>query len=128
MITDFEITGYDNNANVGVAWNCHFTLVFFNNGTVDIEDAIVMFKTNSTYNIDRTIAETINSSGGSREGLGLRMGELCSLGSVKVGEEKYFYGTIENDLADNAKIRGCAFTATLKSNDMLLDQATIIIP
>ena len=127
-ITDFKITGFDNNANVGVAWDCMFTLLFLNNGTADINNITVTFNTNSTYSVDRTISGAIKSSGTFVGGGVFGMGEPFSLGSIKAGGEKQFKGEIENDLGDHKFIHGFAFIANLKSNDTVLDQATIMIP
>ena len=120
MITDFEITGFDNNSNVGVAWDCMFTLIFLNNGTTDINNLTLTFSTNSTYPVSRTISGAINSSGTYSEGGRFTMGEQHAVGPIKVGEEKRFDGEIENDLADSKLLRGFTVIATLKSNDIFM--------
>jgi hypothetical protein len=55
------------------------------------------------------------------------MGEPYSLGLIKVNETREFHGCIWNSLGDTAKVHGATFTATLKSNDTFLDQATIYL-
>ena len=56
------------------------------------------------------------------------MGEPYSLGTIDVNETKEFIGGIWNYLGDYSKVHGFTFTATLKSNETFLDQATVMIP
>jgi hypothetical protein len=138
IITKFEETGHDNAYNIGVSWNYHFTVVYRNNGSEDINDLTIKFDTSSPesiYNsIDpnnicrlRWISNESEHSDTFGQGAIFDIGTQFSLGTIKSGEEKIFYGIIHDDLADNAKIRQYEFTATLQSNAILLDKATIVL-
>ena len=105
-----------------------FLLTYTNNGTTDVDNITITFSTNSTFEMSREIdvfepAPNLNNSIRS-----FVMGEPYSLGTIKANETKEFIGCIWNYLGDSSKVHGFAFTATLKSNDTFLDQATIMIP
>jgi hypothetical protein len=125
-ITDFYLNGYYNP--VGVVWNDMFLLTYANNGTTDVDNTTITFSTNSTFEMSREIdvfepAPNVNNSIRS-----FVMGEPYSLGTIKINETKEFIGCIWNYLGDSSKVHGFAFTATLKSNETLLDQETVMIP
>ena len=125
-VTSFNLTGYYNP--VGVVWIDMFLLTYANNGTTDVDNITITFSTNSTFEMSREIdvfepAPNVNNSIRS-----FVMGEPYSLGTIKANETKEFVGGIWNYLGDSSKVHGFAFTATLKSNDTFLDQATIMIP
>jgi len=124
-ITDFHLTGYNNP--VGVVWNSAFVLKYLNNGKTDVSNVTITFDINSTYNMDREI-EVFNSTHPHYYIASFAMGESYPLGIIKAGEAKEFYGDICNNLDDSAKIRGFTFMVILKSNDTILDQATVNIP
>ena len=125
-ITNFNLTGYYNP--VGVVWNDMFLLTYTNNGTTNVDNTTITFSTNSTFEMSREIdvfepAPNLNNSIRS-----FVMGEPYSLGTIKANETKKFIGCIWNNLGDSSKVHGFAFTATLNSNDTLLDQETVMIP
>jgi len=124
-IDNFSHTGY--NSPVGVAWNYGFTLNFTNRGLTDANNLTLTFNTDSPYQIEREIA-VFDSAPPHYYAETILMGEPYSLGSIKAGETKEFVGEIWNTVADGAKIRGYTFSATLESNNLVLDQATIMIP
>jgi hypothetical protein len=120
-VTSFNLTGYYNP--VGVVWDDMFNLTYTNNGTTDVDNTTITFSTNSTYEMNRTIVVFAPQEYGE-----FMMGTEIPLGVIKANETKEFIGGIWNYLGDSSKVHGFAFTATLKSNDTLLDQATIMIP
>ena len=123
-ITSFNLTGYDNP--VGVVWNDMFLLTYVNNGTTDIDNTTITFTTNSTFEKSREIG--VFDSAPPHNYIGdFMMGEPYQLGIIKSNETKEFHGCIWNNLVDTAKVHGSSFTSTLKSNDTLLDQATIYL-
>jgi hypothetical protein len=124
-ITNFNLTGYDNP--VGVVWNDMFLLTYVNNGTTDIDNTTITFATNSTFEMSREIG--VFDSVPPHNYIGrFMMRESYPLGIIKANETKDFHGCIWNVLGDTAKVHGSSFTAVLKSNDTLLDQATIYLP
>jgi hypothetical protein len=122
-INSFNLTGYYNP--VGVVWNDKFNLTYTNNGTTDVYNTTITFSTNSTYEINRTIVHFALAPEDYGE---FMMGTEYPLGVIKTNETKEFSGCIWNYLGDSSKVHGFAFTATLKSNETLLDQKTIMIP
>lgn len=124
-ITSFNYTGSSNTG--GIRWDRMFVLDYLNKGTNDVHNLTITLTTNSTYELAREVwVYTLSKPHyfiGSFE-----MGESYPLGSIKTGEEKRLYGGICNDLTDRAKIWGFATTATLKSNDTVLDQAIMNFP
>jgi hypothetical protein len=123
-INSLNLNGYDNP--VGVVWNDKFLLTYVNNGTTDIDNITITFSTNSTFQISREIVFFDSEPPHNYIG-GFKMGEPFQLGIIKANETKEFQGFIWNNLLDSAKVHGSAFTATLKSNDTFLDQATIYL-
>ena len=119
MITSFNYAGYSNP--VGIRWDEIFVLDYLNNGTTDVDNLTITFTTNSTYELDREIEVYTLSKPPYVIGL-FKMGEPYPLGSIKAGEAKQFRGAICNSLTDRAKIWGFATTATLKSNDTIIDK------
>lgn len=124
-IDSFNHTGY--NSPVGVAWNYGFTLNYTNRGLTDAQNVTLTFNTESPYQIERELS-VFGSAPPHNYVETVLMGEPYSLGDIKAGETKEFVGEIWNTVADGAKIRGYAFSATLESNNVVLDRATIIIP
>jgi hypothetical protein len=124
-VNSFNLTGYYNP--VGVVWIDMFNLTYANNGPKDVENITIIFRTNSTYEMNRIIDVFYSKSLENYTGEFL-MGEPYLLGDIKANETKDFIGGIWNYLGDSSKIHGFALTATLKSNDIFLDQATIMIP
>jgi hypothetical protein len=123
-ITSFNLTGYFNP--VGVVWIDMFNLTYANNGPTNADNITITFSTNSTYEMNRTIdvfhSKSLNYTGE------FSMGTPWFLGDIKTNETKELIGGIWNYLGDSSKVHGFAFTATLKSNDTLLDQQSIMIP
>lgn len=124
-INSFNYTGSSNPG--GIRWDSCFVLDYLNNGTIDVYNVTITFTTNSTYKLDREIEVYTLSRPHYIIG-GFKMGEPYALGSIKSGEAKQFCGGICNDLTDRAKIWGFATTATLKSNNTILDQAIMNFP
>jgi hypothetical protein len=124
-VTSFNLTGYDNP--VGVVWNDKFLLTYANNGTTDVYNTTINFSTNSPFEMNRTIGFFDSAWPHYYVGEFL-MGTEYPLGAISVNETKEFIGYISNFLGDSSKVHGFAFTATLKSNETLLDQATVMIP
>ena len=123
-ITSFNYTGSSNPG--GIRWDSMFILEYLNNDTIDVHNVTITLTTNSTYELAREVWVYTLSKGyfiGSFE-----MGKPYALGSIKAGEAKQFRGGICNDLTDRAKIWGFATTATLKSNNAILDQAIMNFP
>ena len=56
------------------------------------------------------------------------MSQPYALDTLKVGEIKEVDGEIWNNLLDDFKIRGFAFTVSLKYEEFLVDEASVIIP
>ena len=125
-ITSFNLTGYYNP--VGVVWIDMFNLTYTNNGTTNVDNITITFTTNSTFEISREIDVFEPAPNQNNTIRSFVMGEPYSLGNIKANETKEFIGGIWNYLGDSSKVHGFAFTATLKSNDTFLDQATIMIP
>jgi hypothetical protein len=125
-ITDFYLNGYYNP--VGVVWIDMFNLTYTNNGTTDVDNITVTFTTNSTFEISREIDVFEPVPNQNNTIRSFVMGEPYSLGNIKANETKEFIGGIWNYLGDSSKVHGFAFTATLKSNETLLDQETVMIP
>lgn len=125
-ITEFLLNGYYNP--VGVVWIDMFNLTYANNGTTDVDNITITFTTNSTFEISREIDVFEPAPNQNNTIRSFVMGEPYSLGSIKADETKEFIGGIWNYLGDSSKVHGFTFTATLKSNDTFLDQATIMIP
>jgi hypothetical protein len=126
VITDFSLNGYYNP--VGVVWIDMFNLTYTNNGPVDVNNLTITFTTNSTFEMSRTIDVFEPVPNKNNNILSFMMGEPYSLGSIKANETKEFFGGIWNYLGDSSNVHGFAFTATLKSNNTLLDQEAIMIP
>ncbi|NLF87919.1 hypothetical protein GX563_03760 [Candidatus Bathyarchaeota archaeon] len=124
-ITSFNLTGYGNP--VGVVWNDEFALNYTNSGLTDANNVSITFSTNSPFQIKREISVFdpnyphyyIDS---------LTMGQAYPLGTIKAGGYKEFHGEIWNNLDDSAKMGGYTVYVTLKSKDMILDQAQLLIP
>lgn len=125
-IVDFSLNGYYNP--VGVVWIDMFNLTCTNSGKIDVDNLTITFATNSTFEISREIDVFEPVPNQNNTIRSFVMGEPYFLGTIKANETKEFIGGIWNYLGDTSKMHGFAFTATLKSNDILLDQETIMIP
>lgn len=123
-ITSFNITGYSNP--VGIVWNDQFVLTYFNNETIDVCNTTITFSTNSSFQMRREIGVFDSVPPHNYVG-GFMMNEPYPLGNIRANETKEFHGCIWNNLLDSAKVHGASFTATLQSNDTILDQATIYL-
>ena len=124
-ITSFNLTGYNNP--VGVVWNDVFALNYTNNGLTNVNNVTITFTTNSPYQIKRELS-VFNSTYPHYYISPLTMGESYPLGMITAGEHKEFHGEVWNNLKDAAKMGGYAFFANLKSNNTILDQASISFP
>ena len=122
-ITYFDLNGYDNP--VGIIWNVKFIVRILNNGTTEAKNMTLTFNTNSTYIMDRQVA-IFGSQG--NYAYDINMSQPYALDILKVGEVKEVDGEIWNNLLDDFKIRGFAFTVSLKYEEFLVDEASVIIP
>jgi hypothetical protein len=125
-VTSFNLNDYYNP--VGVVWIDMFNLTYTNNGTADVDNITITFTTNSTFEISREIDVFEPAPNQNNTIRSFVMGEPYSLGNLKANETKEFIGGIWNYLGDSSKVHGFGFTATLKSNETVLDQETIMIP
>jgi hypothetical protein len=121
-ITSFKITGYNNP--VGVVWNPNFVLNYTNFGSELIENLTLTFTTNSTYQMERELS-IFDPVPPHYYVAGSTMGQPIVVESLKAGETKVFYGEVWNNLEDSSKLSGFAIIATLKFQDMILDQAFV---
>ncbi len=120
-ITNFVCTGVWGNSRLGSDLDL-FSLNYTNLGTIDVENLTITLNTSRTNESDihsltipyRYLDEYIN-------------GDNYSLESIKVNETKNFEKGYLISLF-NLRVEPFALTATLKSNDTILDQATIMIP
>lgn len=121
-ITSFGTTKTSSGSSLGVV-NIWFVLNLANTGTGDVEDLTVTFNTNTTIENNRQLTYT-NSTPPHDQIAEFTMGQPCLLGDLKADETKefVFYWLV------NVGFDAPPLTATLKSNQAILDQATITIP
>jgi hypothetical protein len=123
-ITNFICLGIWHGTRLGPMLDL-FSLSYTNLGMTDVKDLTVTLNTSKTntyprptpnpqYHPYRLLDETIN-------------GETYPLESLKAKETKTFEKTYFMDMGF-LLVEPFALTATLKSNDTILDQATIMIP
>jgi hypothetical protein len=118
-ITNFSFTGYYNPVNL--EWNYQFHVQVQNQQTSIINGATLTFDIQSNYTITRQIVigePTVRY---------LPPGEQYLLGTIGSGEKITVNGFIENNLADDAKLRGSTFVAILKVNNTVLDEKSMIL-
>ena len=121
-ITMFNTTGTSSGSSLGVV-HVWFVLNLTNTGTGDAKDLTVTFSTNTTIESHKQLIYT-NSTPPYDHIAEFEMGQPCLLGDIRAGETRdfMFYWAVSVDF-DAASL-----TATLKSNQAILDQATVTIP
>lgn len=121
-ISSFNSTGTSSGSSLGVV-NVWFVLNLTNTGAGDVEDLTVTFSTNKTIENYRQLTYA-NSTLPHDNIFDFEMGQPCLLGELKAGETKVFmfYWPVSIDFD------APPLTATLKSNEAILDQATVTIP
>ncbi len=118
-IANFSFTGYYNPVNL--EWNYQFQVQVQNVQTIPITGVTLTFDILSNYTMHRQIVIGEPSVGY------LSPGEQYLLGTIKPGEKITVNGFIENNLGDDAKLRGSTFVAFLKINNTLFDEKTILL-
>lgn len=119
-ISNFSTNGVDSWG--GVSWSTKFIVKIENNETKNVDGVTLTFNILSSYNIKREII--FFGSNGVYVGE-IKVGESYAVGILKQGETKEINGEIENNFADDAKLSGSHFIATLKLGDIILDEAII---
>ena len=121
-ITSFNTTKTSSGSSLGVV-NVWFVLNLTNIGRGDVENLTVTFSTNTTIEINKQLVY-INSTSPYDHIADFEMGESCPLGGLRTGEAKefMFYWAVSVDFNEPP------LTATIKSNEIILDQATLTIP
>ncbi len=121
-ITSFNSTGISSGSSYGVV-NVRLVLNLTNTGSGDVENLTVTFSTNTTIGSQQQLIHT-NSTSSYDHISEFEMEEPCLLGDLKAKETKNFtfYWAVSFDFD------APPLTATLKSNQVVLDQATITIP
>lgn len=121
-ITSFHSTGTTSGSSLGVV-NVWFVLNLTNMGTSDIDNLTVTFSENRTIEGNRQLTYT-NSSPSGDSIAEFEIGQPFPLGVIKAEETKdfMFYWPV------NIDFDAPPLTATLKSNEEIIDQATATIP
>jgi hypothetical protein len=121
-ITSFDTTGTTSGSSIGVV-NVRLVLNLTNTGSGDVKNLTVTFSTNTTIGSQQHLIHT-NSTSSYDHISEFEMEEPCLLGSLKAKETKNFtfYWAV------NVGFDAPPLTATLKTNEVTLDQATITIP
>jgi hypothetical protein len=121
-ITSFNSTGTSSGSSYGIV-NIWFVLNLTNTGTGNVEDLTITFSTNTTVESKQQLIYT-NSAPPYDHIAEFEMGEPCLLGTLKAEETKdfMFYWAV------NVDSYALSLTATVKSNETILDQATVTIP
>jgi len=121
-ITSFNTTGTTSGSSIGVV-NVRLVLNLTNNGSSDAKNLTVTFSTNTTIGSQQHLIHT-NSTSSYDHISEFEMGEPYLLGSLKAEETKNFtfYWAV------NVGFDAPPLTATLKTNEVTLDQATTTIP
>jgi hypothetical protein len=121
-ITSFNTTGASSGSSLGVV-NVWFVLNLNNTGTGDVEDMTITFSTNRTIESHKQLIYT-NSTPPYKHIAEFEMEEPFLLGDLKAKETKdfMFYWAVSFDYD------APPLTATLKSSEAVLDQATTTIP
>ncbi len=118
-IANFSFTGYYNPVNQ--EWNYQFQVQVQNEQTSVNNGATLTFDILNNYTMHRQIVigePTVRY---------LPPGEQYLLGTIKPGEKITVNGFIENNLGDDAKLRGSTFVAYLKVNNTLFDEKSILL-
>ena len=118
-VANFSFTGYYNP--VGLVWNYQFQVQVQNEQTSGINGATLTFDIYSNYTMHRQIVigePTVRYLG---------LCEQYPLGTIKPGEKITVNGFIENNLGDDAKLRGSTFVASLKVNNAVLDEESMLL-
>jgi hypothetical protein len=118
-IANFSFTGYYNP--VGLVWNYQFQVQVQNEQTSAINGATLTFDIHSNYTMHRQIVI------GEPNVRYLPPGEQYLLGTIKPGEKITVNGFIENNLGDDSKLKGSTFVATLKVNNTILDEESMLL-
>jgi hypothetical protein len=121
-ITSFNTTKTSSGSSLGVV-NVRFVLNLTNIGTGDVKNLTVTFSTNTTIEINKQLVY-INSTSPYDHIADLVMGESCLLGGLRTGEAKEFMFYWAVSVGSYAP----SLTATVKSNQAILDQETATIP
>jgi len=121
-ITSITSTGTSSGSSYGVV-NVLFVLNLTNTGAGNVDNLTVTFITNRTIENNRQLICT-NSISPSDHVTKFEMGQPCLLGDLKAKETKDFMFCWAVGFDFDAP----ALTATLKSNEAIVDQATITIP
>jgi hypothetical protein len=121
-LTSFNTTGLSAGSSIGFV-DVWFVLNLNNTGAGDVKDLTVTFSTNTTNESNQQLTYT-NSTVPYDHIAEFEIGEPCSLGELKAGETKdfKFYWVVNPDF-DSPPL-----TATLKSNEVPLDQKPITFP
>ncbi len=121
-ITSFNTTGTSSGSSLGVV-NVWFVLNLTNLGTGDVENLTVTFSTNNTVENNKQLTYT-NSTSPYDHIVNFEIGEPCLLGDLKAKETKDFRFYWAVSIGSYAP----SLTATVKSNQAILDQETATIP
>jgi hypothetical protein len=121
-ITSFNTTKTSSGSSLGVV-NVWFILNLTNIGRGDVENLTVTFSTNTTIESNKQLAY-INSTSPYDHIADFKMGESCPLGDLRTGEAKEFMFYWAVRVGSYAP----PLTATVKSNQAILDQETATIP
>lgn len=121
-IASFNTTGTSSGSSYGIV-NIWFVLNLTNTWTGDVEDLTITFSTNTTVESKQQLIYT-NSAPPYDHIAEFEMWEPCLLGTLKAEETKdfMFYWAV------NVDSYALSLTATVKSNETILDQATTTIP
>jgi hypothetical protein len=121
-ITSFNTTRTSSGSSLGVV-NVWFVLNLTNIGRGDVENLTVTFSTNTTIEINKQLVY-INSTSPHDHIADFEMGESYLLGGLRTGEAKEFMFYLAVSVGSYAP----SLTATVKSNQAILDQETATIP
>jgi hypothetical protein len=121
-ITSFGTTGTASGSSIGGV-NVRLVLNLTNTGSSDAKNLTVTFSTNSTIESQQHLIHT-NSTSSQDHISEFEMGEPCYLGDLKAEETKNFTFYWAVSVGFDAP----PLTATLKTNEVTLDQATTTIP
>ena len=121
-ITSFNTTKTSSGSSLGVV-NVWFVLNLTNIGRGDVENLTVTFSTNTTIEINKQLVY-INSTSPYDHIADFEMGESYLLGGLRTGEAKEFMFYWAVSVGSYAP----SLTATVKSNQAILDQETATIP
>ncbi len=121
-ITSFNTTGTSSSSNPGDV-NVWFGLNLTNTGRGDVGNLTITFSTNTTIESHRQLIYT-NSTSPQDLIAKFEIGQPDPLGGIKTGETKnfMFYWPVSIDFD------APPLTATIKSDEVILDQATVTIP